>query len=485
MGLRKKKKRKIFFAGLGLILLIIVFLNTFLLLKYNILPAKYLILYGLFGVIIPILLVFYTLFRKKKNKKKLICAFFEIIYIIVMCAAFFYLNKTFDFLNKFTSLIDYEAKNYYVVALNNGMIKDVKDLSNKLVGYSSKADNTSNKALDKLNKTVKIQPLDVEGNGALFEKLDNNEISAILITSSYFDMIQENQEVDEENPNEEKIEKYVVVYKFSIREKSKEVKAKEVDVTKKPFNIYISGIDTYGSVADKTRSDVNILMSINPKTKKILMINIPRDYYVELAGVNQKDKLTHAGTYGIDMSVKTIERLFDIEINYYLKVNYNALIKLVDALGGVDVESEYDFSSYELHHRFKKGINHVNGKQALDFVRTRKAFQYGDRVRGENQQRMIKAIIQKASSAAILVRYDDLLRALDGNFTTNMSTNNITSLINMQLKDMATWNIESISVNGSDGRAYTYSAPSQELYVMIPNEETVNEAKTKLAEIKQ
>ena len=214
-------------------------------------------------------------------------------------------------------------------------------------------------------------------------------------------------------------------------------------------------------------------MNVNPKTHKILMINIPRDYYVELDGVNKKDKLTHAGIYGVEMSMKTLEKLLDIEINYYVKVNYNALIKLVDALDGVEVYSKYNFSSYEYHFRFKEGYNHVNGKQALDFVRTRKAFLEGDRQRGENQQAMISAIIKKASSSAILVKYDDILKSVEGNFATNITTDKIMSLVKMQLDSMPNWEIESLSLNGQDSYDYTYTYPSQELYVMIPDQDTI------------
>ena len=215
------------------------------------------------------------------------------------------------------------------------------------------------------------------------------------------------------------------------------------------------------------------------------MINIPRDYYVALHGTGKKDKLTHAGIYGLDMSVKTLDDLLDIEINYYFKVNYGALVKLVDALGGVDVYSKYNFTSGEEFYTYKKGFNHVNGRQALEFVRTRYAFLDGDRTRGENQQAMIQAIIKKACSKDILFKYSNILDSLKGTFTTNFSTDEITDVINMQLDKMPSWNITSISLNGSDASEYTYSYPNQKLYVMKPNEETINNAKETLAKVKK
>ena len=304
------------------------------------------------------------------------------------------------------------------------------------------------------------------------------EIEGFVIGDSYFDSLVEE--------DEELKEKLKIIYKFSLKEKLESFK-KEVNLQKDTFNIYISGIDSYGDVNSLTRSDVNIIVSVNPKTHQILMINIPRDYYVTLHGTGKKDKLTHAGIYGLDMSVKTLEDLLDIEINYYFKVNYGALEKLVDALGGVDVYSNYNFTTVgtDKSYYFKKGLNRVNGEKALYFVRTRKAFNDGDRIRGENQQAMIQAIIKKACSAEILTRYSNILDSLKGTFTTNFSTDEITDVIKMQLDKMPSWNITSIGLNGFDASEYTYSYPSQKLYVMKPNEETVNNAKETLEKVKK
>ncbi len=473
-----RKFKNIVYKIVAVLLFLCIILNTYLLLKYNILPAKYLLIYGVIVVLIPLLLILFTLFKKRKSKLKRIACFIEILYILVLAVVFLYLNRTFNFLDRFTNDYNYETKNYYVLVLNSSSYSDIKDINNKKIGYTVNVGETIKEALDKLSENVKLTDTKYDGYGELFDALDNGEIDSLLILQSYYDLLKENEE--DGNGTD-----YRIIHKFSVKVEAKEIEVKEVDVTKEAFNIYISGIDTYGSVTDNSRSDVNILMSVNPKTNKILLINIPRDYYVERADVHQKDKLTHAGMQGVDVSVKTIEMLFDTEINYYVKVNYNALIKLVDALDGVDVYSEFDFSSYEYHYRFKKGYNHVNGKKALDFVRTRKAFAGGDRVRGENQQRMIEAIIKKASSASVLLKYDSLLKALEGNFATNMSTNSITSLINKQLKDNKSWEITNISVNGKDGHETTASTPHQELYVMIPDEETVLAASNAIKELMQ
>jgi len=475
MKVNKRKIKKIFLIVIAIILLLSIYLNTYLLLKYNVLPFKYLLIYFIFVGLIPFLLIFFTLFQRIKNALKNIFLGLEIIYIIILFLAFFYLNQTFNFLDEFTSGFDYETKNYYVLVLNNNNFNDIKDLNGKNIGYTNSLDKSIENALKELDKKVISNHKQYDGFTSIFEDLYKNELDGVLIIQSYYDMLLESEE--------EFKDKVKVLYKFSIKEKATNI-TKDVDVTKETFNVYVSGIDSYGSVSDKTRSDVNIIMSVNPKTNKILMINIPRDYYVELDGIGEKDKLTHAGIYGVEMSSKTIETLLDIELNYYVKVNYNALIKLVDALDGVEVYSKYNFTSGQLNYYFKKGYNHVNGEQALEFVRTRKAFLDGDRVRGENQQAMISAVINKATSPAILMKYDDILKSLEGSFSTNISTDKIMSLINMQLNTMPNWTIESISLNGSDSYGYTYTYPNQELYVMIPNEDTINDAKNALNTLK-
>lgn len=476
MKVNKRKLKKIFLIIISVILLISIYLNTYLILKYNVLPTKYLIIYFILAGVIPITLIGYTLFKKRKSILKKILIGIEIIYIIILFLAFFYLNKTFNFLDDFTSNYAYETKNYYVLVNKDTSYEEIEDLKNKSIGYSNSLDESIGKALKKLDEKLVFENKEYTGFTDLFAGLYNNEIEAVLIIDSFYDLL--NEETNELS------DKTDIVYEFSIKEKINEIH-KDIDVTKETFNVYVSGIDTFGSVTDQARSDVNIVASINPKTHEVVMINIPRDYYVELDGVNQKDKLTHAGIYGVEMSTKTIENLLDIEINYYVKVNFNAVIKTVDALGGVEVYSNYNFYSTEYSHRFVKGYNKVDGDLALDFVRTRKAFLDGDRVRGENQQAMIEAIVKKASSPDILMKYDDILDTLEGCFTTNLSTDKIMDLVKMQLDSMPSWNITSIGLNGSDSYGLTYTYPHQELYVMIPNEETIKIAKDVIDDLKE
>lgn len=249
-----------------------------------------------------------------------------------------------------------------------------------------------------------------------------------------------------------------------------------------PFTVYISGIDTYGSINTTSRSDVNILAVVNPKTRNIVFVNTPRDYYVQLHGTaGVRDKLTHAGLYGIDRSEKTLEDLYGIDINYNVKINFTSLEKIVNTVGGIEVESEYNFSSGG--YNFVQGMNQLDGKQALAFSRERYSFDAGDRTRGQNQMRVLTALINKISQPSVIVKYQDILGSLNGVFQTNMSTQDITGLIRGQLDSMAKWTISSISVDGTGASEPTYSMGAQKLYVMIPDPVSVKSAQNKIQSI--
>ena len=228
-----------------------------------------------------------------------------------------------------------------------------------------------------------------------------------------------------------------------------------------------------------------MVVTVNPNTNKILLTSIPRDYYVQLHGTTGlKDKLTHAGIYGVNMSVQTLEDLLEVDINYYVRVNFTTLIELVDALGGIDVYSDYSFISYHGNYPFKKGMNHMNGHQALCYVRERYAFKDGDRQRVKNQQAIISTIIEKVTgSSTIITKYSSILNTFGKSFQTNMGSDKIYSLVNLQLDKMPSWTIENISLNGFDKKALTYSYTGGELYVMEPDMETVHEARNKIDSI--
>ncbi len=270
----------------------------------------------------------------------------------------------------------------------------------------------------------------------------------------------------------------------------------DTDVTTKPFNVYISGIDVYGDISTTSRSDVNIIATVNPVTKKILLTSTPRDYYVPLytkggesLSGGMSDKLTHAGIYGVDCSINTLEKLYDIDIDYYVRVNFTSVKQIVNLLGGVKVYSDYDFISdwgphgAGTHYKFKKGYNKVNGKKALAFCRERHHFANGDYQRGRDHQHMIEAILNKAMSPAILPNFSKLLKESKNMFQTNMSTKKIASICNMQLNDMAQWKIVYANADGSGAKKTTYSIRSTALYVCEPDYNSVAKITKKIKKV--
>ena len=265
--------------------------------------------------------------------------------------------------------------------------------------------------------------------------------------------------------------------------------ANKADVTAEPFLVYVSGLDTSNqdTFDEHCRSDVNIIAAVDPVKKKILLINTPRDYYVPLWGKSYAmDKLTHAGVYGVDCSMQTLEALYGIEFNYYVRTNIFSLMKVVDALGGITVHSDIEFyaKSYGGEHQFYVGHNEVDGEGALLFIRERASFTNGDKQRGIHQQEVIRAIIEKACSPAIIAHFSDVLDVVTKSIQTNIGREEINALIKMQLSDMASWTVDSKSVDGYGSMEHSYAIGMSldTVWVMIPYYDSVNEAKEALKE---
>ena len=260
-------------------------------------------------------------------------------------------------------------------------------------------------------------------------------------------------------------------------------------ITKEPFVVYLSGVDNRGDLTEKARSDVNILAVVNPTTKQVALINTPRDYYVDLAGTDSKDKLTHAGLYGVETSMATLGNLYGVNVEHYLRINFAGFINIIDAIGGVDVYSDQAFTSvgspgYYDPTTFAEGWNHLDGKSALAFARERHAFKTGDIQRGINQMKVIDAVANKLKSPALLMGFSKLMDAAADCFVTSLSQEQISALVRMQLGDLANWDIQSYTVTGSGAKSTKcYSAKGQSLYVMKPDENSVNEAKALVAAV--
>lgn len=307
--------------------------------------------------------------------------------------------------------------------------------------------------------------------------LYNDEADVIILNEAYRDLVLD----DKENFNEETR----VIFSISYSEEQKNI-SRKIDVSSDPFLVMITGIDTYGDIDTVSRSDVNILAAVNPVTGRILLVSIPRDYYVPIIAGNQSiagqsgsmDKLTHSGLFGAECTVRTVENLFDAQINYYVKVNFTGVVDIVDAIGGITVQSDYAFDEFQV------GENECNGEQALSFARNRYAFEDGDRQRGKNQMKVIEGIVNKISSFSMDYDYAKLVNTVRGNVEMNFSDQEIKQLIQLQVTKRPPWSVESTSVTGSDGNDYSYFYGSN-LYVMYPDENSVEAAKEKIQSVLQ
>lgn len=444
----------------------IVFMG--LIIKINILPIKYLIPVIIIILLINVISVLIEIKLKKHKKIKVFNNIITIILIILLILVSIKIFEMNSFLDK-TNDSKFEISNYYIITRKKTNYENIKELRNKDL-YLLEKENNYDLIIQNINKIVKTNIKNSEDLSILIDDMLDEKVDNILLSDSDYEFICDEYEEFEDQTK--------ILYTLKIETVLGDLN-KEVDVTKESFNVYISGIDTYGAITTKSRSDVNIIMTVNPKDKKILLTSIPRDYYVKLYNTTgYKDKLTHAGVYGINTSMKTIEELLNIDINYYFRVNFNTLINIVDELGGIEINSDIAFTPWTSSTcKFSKGYQTVNGKCALAFARERKSYATGDRHRGENQQQVIEAIIKKATtSKTIITNYSKILKSLDGTFQTSLSTEEMYALIKMQIDDMTSWDIDMISLNGSDASEYTYSYGSRKLYVMIPNEETVNNA---------
>lgn len=469
---RSKNKGIWFFRTIAILSIIIFIVFGIMLYVLDMIPFKYLIIfYIVFGLLY--LYLFITSFPKKiKNKFRISSCVFLILFGTIFGIGIKYLNDTMDFVGVISKDL-FQKEVYYVMTLDDSKYKNIKDLDGKSIGiYSSK---NGEEAIKLLDKKIKSTSKEYKNVVELFEDLQDNKIDAVLINESTKNLL-DTDLADMELKLKEIYKVYVSIEKTDI--------VKVVDITKKPFNIYVAGGDAYGSIDNVTNTDVNMIITVDPINKKVLLTSIPRDYYVNLPsfGDDAYDKLTHAGYYGIEESVKAIENLLDIDINYYVKVNFSTIEGVIDAIKGVDVYSDYSFNecAYGIYH-FNKGMNHLNGKQALAFARERKSFSDGDIQRVKNQQKVLTAIIDKVTSSTTLVtNFSQILDSVGNSFSKNMETKSINRFIKMQLNDMRGWSIESQNLVGTDLYTYTYTYPNLQLYVMKQDENSIAMSKNKI-----
>lgn len=453
---------------LSFILMALFIITMYLVYRLNVLPLKYFLIVGIVLLLVIFILCFKLIRKKTKFFSRIFFSVVAIIFIGVIYYILTYINATYDFMNSMV-LNNFETITYDVVIPNSSNIEKVKELKNSSISYLE-SDSNYSKAKLLLRKDINYQENPCKNINSIISSFENSK--ALFIEDSYYNILKEEYDFVKDT-------KVIKTYKLIVKKDKKT----NSSTTSKPFIIYISGIDTYGKISSVSRSDVNIVAVVNPALEKILLVSIPRDYYVKLHNTNgYNDKLTHAGIYGIDMSVNTIEDLLDINIDYYLRLNFSTLTKSIDLLDGVDVYSDITFNpTTNPDLTIYQGLNHMNGEEALAFARERYAYQTGDRHRGENQQAIIEAVIKKLSNPKNITKYKDILNSLDGTFETDMSYKDITNLVKLQISKNIDWNVTSISLDGKGSMMPTYSMGERKLYVMIPDEETVVNAKNKIS----
>lgn len=445
-------------------LMSIVLLSTMYFIQF--VPMKYLIATAVVLVILMVGEYFLIFYKKKGSKRSLLTQFLSLLLSCLMAVGSFYIYKTGQVVDLLAEE-QFQTRAISVIVLKDSVIKNEHQLPDHLLSHVSYVDElTMDYTVDQIESEVgKISLDDSSDFHQLVTKLYQKDVDAIILDEAFRSLVEQ----EKEHFNEETR----VIYQVKRDEAA--VNAKSVDVTQKPFLVYVSGNDEYGDLTTVSRSDVNMLIGINPVTQQILLISIPRDIYYPLHRNGQYDKFTHTGMYGLQESIDTLADIIDQDINYYVRMNFTSFMDIVDALGGITVNSSEAFTTKIGGYHIQEGENHLNAKQALAFVRERKSFIDGDFARGRNQQRMISAIVKKVCSPAILTSFSDVLDTVSQSIETNMLSDEMNALVSMQLSDMPDWDIQSYQITGDSASMPCYSL-GMNASVIIPHELSIQQA---------
>ena len=448
-----------------------------MLISCGLLPAKYL---GIIVAVVVLLLAITFLFSRSKNlAARSIGTIVAVIFCVVLVFATVYIRQVVKTLDQI-STSNTEINNMVVAVAQTNGAQTIEETSGYTFGVYEGTDASTVQEMVKevgmANGDAQIQTIDAAiCNQAYTSLLDDaiqdysSQIRVIFEKAFEVDPGAADPAVDSDGTDD--------THTTIDRGEGKDtVIARDISLTEDSYTILISGIDVSGPINTTSRSDVNILMTVNPKTHKILLTTTPRDYFVLIPGVSgdQRDKLTHAGIYGIRTSMRTLQNLYGIDITNYIRINFDSLIQLVDALDGVDVESEFEFDAGGFH--FVQGTNHLNGEQALAFSRGRYAFATGDNQRGKNQMLVLTAIINKLQSPALLKNPSNVLDVVGRSMQTSIPSSDIRKVISWQLDNPRGWSISRQAVTGTDDNQQTFSMPGTSLYVMWPDEASVTNA---------
>ena len=465
----------------------------FMLASSKLLPGKYL---GIAVAAALVLLGITCLLARSKNSAVSTAASILAIFMSGMLVfGIIYVRHIVGTLQKIASS-GTQIENMVVAVLDGNAAKEIEDTSGYMFGVYEGADkeklDTVTAEVTEANGDAELRKTSFDSPVEMAQELIEGNVDAVICNKAYIDLLDDAiadysslTRIIYEKEFETEIEEAADATGSgeSANSDRKGTRQPGVKVTEQAFNILISGIDVSGPIATTSRSDVNIIMTVNPVEHRILLTTTPRDYFVYIPGISgeERDKLTHAGVYGIRTSMRTMEELYDVGIGDYIRINFDSLIQLVDALGGIDVNSEVAFSSGEYY--FHEGVNHMNGEEALAFSRSRYQFGSGDNQRGKNQMQVLTAIIDKLQSPELLKNPSEVLDVVGRSMQTSFTSDEIAEVIAWQLDSGHGWDIGRQAVTGTGDSQQTFSMKGTDLYVMWPDEESVEAASEKMKEM--
>ena len=454
-------------VGLTILYAILALVLLFTMFNYNFLSFRFLNIIITIGLLVVLAI---SIFLQKTKKSPLVTTVVLVISSLVSLVGIFGFKQMIDITNRMNQTAAFSEVEMSIVVPKESDIKDVSQLTS--VQAPTKVDKNNIETLMsalKKDKKVDVKVDDVASYQEAYDNLKSGKSKAMVLSGSYASLL---ESVDSNYASNLK-----TIYTYKIKKKNSN-SAKQVD--SKVFNIYISGIDTYGSISTVSRSDVNIIMTVNMNTHKILLTTTPRDAYVKIpgGGADQYDKLTHAGIYGVETSEQTLENLYGIKIDYYARINFTSFLKLIDQLGGVTVHNDQAFTSLHGKFDFPVGDIQMNSEQALGFVRERYSLDGGDNDRGKNQEKVISAIVNKLASLKSVSNFTSIVNNLQDSVQTNMSLDTINALANTQLDSGSKFTVMSQAVTGtgSTGQLTSYAMPNSSLYMMKLDDSSVESA---------
>lgn len=474
-----KKFNDVFYRSVGVLALIVNIIFFTFLFKYNILPGKFRILL-LIIVAIIILLFIYFLFTQKKSQ-----TFLKIISILLIISSILqgvfisYAKKSINTVEKINQKIELNSNEMSFVVLKDSNIKSLEEIGEKEIATAETSDEDSTmKTLHeyKIKYSKKLKTKDYGDYLNAAKSILDGDYQVMLLNEGYRPLLEES--IEEFSSKTRVLESVVVTNKSNQKDENKAVGEQE------SFNVYISGIDTYGNLSTVSRSDVNMIVSVNPKTKNILITTIPRDTYLAIGGDNnKKDKLTHAGLFGVDTSKKSLEKFLDISINYYGKVNFTTLTDLIDVIGGITVNNPVNFNTSDGTYSFPKGQIEMDGAKALAYSRERYNLSEGDFDRGKNQTRVMEGIIKRMLRPEMLLKFNQTADIILKSVNTDVPYSKMIEMVNDQLDNGGDWKIQTQALKGRGAaNLKSYLMPNSKLYMMKADENSIKVVHQKIEE---